>query len=110
MDNIADALCISHVDNIQTRTAKALDIMFVLSVPSQPDFQVLVGPAWSTTPYEESVCKGFEKEILYANYRWTSIQVTRHSRRYAAERIPLREYFYSAQSTSNPQINYQRVR
>ena len=53
--------------------------MFVLSASSQPDFLVLAGPAFNATPFEESVCKGFEQASEDANQRWTSIQVSRHS-------------------------------
>ena len=73
--------------------------LFVLSASSQPDFLVLAGPAFDTTPFEEGVRKGFEQASAYANQRWTSIQVSRHSYLDAAESMALRKYFCRAQNS-----------
>ena len=75
--------------------------LFVLSASSQPDFLVLAGPAFNTTPFEESVRKGFEQASEDANQRWTSIQVSRHSYLDAAESMALRKYFCRVQKSSS---------
>ena len=75
--------------------------LFVLSASSQPDFLVLAGPAFNTTPFEESVRKGFEQASEDANQCWTSIQVSRHSYLDAAESMALRKYFCRVQKSSS---------
>ena len=84
--------------------------LFVLSASSQPDFLVLAGPAFNATPFEESVCKGFEQASKDANQRWTSIQVSRHSYLDAAESMALRKYFCRAQKSSSLKMNEQAFR